>query len=160
MKKLIAILPAIVLLSMITGCSQSHGDSTIPTGTQKPNETADASQPESAETPETNKPADVETTQLGFPELSERYGIMDYLQDKYPWWLEEYEFVRDAEGMKVTVDITEGNAQETTRYPYKGATELFPVLMLDGQRMICLNEYGNGLPNFTVETMADVLMPS
>lgn len=213
MKKLIAILLAIVLLSMITGCSQSHGDSTIPTGTQKPNETADASQPESAETPETNKPADVETTQpvpldtisslraqmqekliavadFGFPELSERYGIMDYLQDKYPWWLEEYEFVRDmpeeqiiltcdygtpanlvcivpadagvtirvnvgctmdespyekwsivyqsesgepilllandADGMKVTVDITDGNAQETTWYPYKGATEPFP----------------------------------
>lgn len=32
----------------------------------------------------------------------------------------------------------------------------FPILMLDGELMICLNEYGSGLPYFYSDTMADV----
>ncbi len=202
MKKMIAILLAIALVATITGCSQSQGGSTIPLGTQKPNETTEATQPATVETtqPEPLDAISVLRAQMqgefialadfGFPELSDNYTIMDYLWDKYPWWLTENDFVRDmpeeqiiltcdygtpanlvcivpadsnvsiqvnvgytideepyqkwsvvyqsdngepflllvndADDVTVSVDITGGNGRQTTWYPYKGGTEPFP----------------------------------
>ena len=41
------------------------------------------------------KPPLIAVADFGFPALSEEFGIMDYLWDKYPRWIEERDFIRN-----------------------------------------------------------------
>ena len=107
LKVILTVFLMIALLISAAGCT---GGDTEPTGkTKLPMQT------EGNETnqPETTEPSQPEQTDaltalrarmqeeliavadFGFPELSESYEIMDYLQDQYPWWLEKNDFVRD-----------------------------------------------------------------
>lgn len=41
------------------------------------------------------KPPVMAVAHFGFPELSDDFGIMDYLMDEYPKWLEAHDFIRN-----------------------------------------------------------------
>ena len=90
------ILVLVFSLLLLSGCQeQPHAPNTNPPvsqtdpGQTTPTEPADSlSALRAAMMPPVMAVAD-----FGFPELSEDFGIMDYLLDEYPQWLSEHDFV-------------------------------------------------------------------
>ena len=82
MKRLFAILIAVLLL-LLTACGS--GD------TAQSTETGDALSALRGEM----KPPVMAVADFYFPELTEEFGVMDYLMDEYPNWMEEHDFIRN-----------------------------------------------------------------
>lgn len=94
MKKMFALL-ALAASFLLHGCSE-HTPAATAANTPEPSY-VQSSQPEDALSALRSdmKPPVMAVADLGFPTLSEEFGIMDYLLKEYPRWMEENDFIRN-----------------------------------------------------------------
>jgi len=106
MKRICAGLLAGLLLSL-AACAQVPGpETTAPTlapGPEKPTELTEPAQPTDplSTLRAAMKPPVIAVANLGFPELSEEYEIMDYLLDEYPQWMAQQDYLANIPGERI-----------------------------------------------------------
>lgn len=94
MKRLLLCALIFAMLLTLTACGEKNsiGDKmdgiTIPTTTPEATDGLSALRADM-------KPPIIAVADFGFPELSEEFGIMDYLLDEYPKWMDKNAFIRD-----------------------------------------------------------------
>lgn len=94
MKRLTVIALTILLLLSFAACGEKDvaGDQTNdipqPTTAAEPTDVLSALRTDM-------KPPIIAVAEFGFPELTEKFDVMDYLMDEYPKWLEEHDFIRN-----------------------------------------------------------------
>lgn len=81
----------VFLLSACRSQAPAESEQTIPLQQTMPSEPVDALTALRADM----KPPVIAVAVLGFPELWEEFGIMDFLMDEYPLWMEEHDFIRN-----------------------------------------------------------------
>ena len=81
----------VFLLSACRSQAPAESEQTIPLQQTMPSDPVDALTALRADM----KPPVIAVAVLGVPELWEEFGIMDFLMDEYPLWMEEHDFIRN-----------------------------------------------------------------